>query len=224
MNFNWSSHIKTLNDLPDIKMLWEKRFVSAVLKNIPRKEIKKVLEVGCSNGRWLRWFKKEYNCEVFGLDNNSEGFKDDGLINFKVGDCRKMHYQDNFFDLAFSLGLVEHFAKEDKEAILKEQARALRPGGYLICLAPLLSFFSFSFFYVKLNYDFRKGYKHFKTTQKELEKYFRKIDIKIIYSKTIGNIFESIIGIGKFNNLLKNKFCAKILATEILIIGKKNEK
>jgi ubiquinone/menaquinone biosynthesis C-methylase UbiE len=220
-NFNWSGHIKDLNDFPDIGMLWEKHFVSSVLKIIPKnKKTQKVLEVGCSNGRWLRWFNREYNCEVFGVDNNPEGFKKNDIVNFKLGDCKKLPFSNESFDLVFSLGLVEHFTKKEKVISLKEQCRVLNKGGFLICLVPLLSF-SLSFLYVKLNYDFRKGFKHFRTTKKEIENYFKEMGIEIICSKTIGNIFESLIGIGKLNNLLKNKLLAKILATEILVIGKK---
>jgi len=113
MNFDWSSHIKTLNDLPDIKMFWEKQFVSSVLNKMPKVEINKALGVGCSNGRWLRWFKKEYVCEVFGLDNNEQGFNGTD-INFKTGDCRSLPYEKKSFDLVFSLGLIEYFKKEEK--------------------------------------------------------------------------------------------------------------
>jgi ubiquinone/menaquinone biosynthesis C-methylase UbiE len=220
MNFNWTSHIKTLGDFPEIKMLGEKQLVSAIKNAVPKGNIKKVLEVGCSNGRWLRWFKKEYNCEVFGLDNNSEGFVNNQDIDFTVGDARKMPFKDNSFDLVFSLGLVEHFNKKERELLLKEQTRVLKDNGYLICLVPLMSP-SLNFLYVKLNYDLRKGFKHFLTTKRGMEKHFKDGGVKIIYSEIIGNIFESLIGIGAMEVLLKNKLFAKILATEILIIGEK---
>jgi len=221
-NFDWSYHIDALGDLPDIKMFWEKQFVSAVKNTVPKGKIKKILEVGCSNGRWLRWFKNEYDCEVFGLDNNPEGFRKDGIVNFEVGDCQKMPYQDNFFDIVFSLGLAEHFKKEEKALLLKEQARVLKPEGYLICSVPLLNC-SLSYAYVKLNYDLRKGYKHFRTTKKEMERYFKEMGMEIIVSEMTGNIFESLFENGKFEFLLKNKLLSKILATEILIIGKKHD-
>jgi len=219
-SFDWSGHIKALGNFPDMKMLWERQFVFSVLNNVNKNGTGKVLEVGCSNGRWLRWFKSEYGYEAFGLDNNSEGFKDDTGIDFKVGDCRKMPYPDNSFDIVFSLGLLEHFNKKEKALLLNEQYRVLKGGGFLICSVPLLSF-SLNFLYVKLNYDFRKGFKHFITTKKEIKGYFEKAGIEIIFLETIGNIFESLIGLGEYNNLLKNKFLAKILATEILIIGRK---
>jgi len=220
-SFNWSSHIDLLENFPDGKMAWEKQFVSAVLSKVPKEEIKKALEVGCSNGRWLRWFNKEYRCKTFGLDNNPEGFDyKDKSIKFVTGDCRKLPFEDESFDVAFSLGLVEHFSKKDKEIIIKEQARIIKKEGYLICLVPLLSL-SLNFFYVKLNYDLKKGFKHFYTSKTEIENYFENSRIKIEYSKVIGNIFESFFNIGKFEFILKNKLLSKIFATEILVIGKK---
>jgi len=218
--FDWSKHIEYLNDFPDIKMTWEKQFVLTVLNIISKDKIKKALEVGCSNGRWLRWFKKEYNCQIYGLDNNAGGFVGQD-INFQVGDGRNMPFGDKSFDLVFSLGLVEHFIREEKIKLLKEQVRVLNNGGYLVCSMPLLSPFYLNFFYVKLNYDLRKGYKHFITTQKELEKYFKEIGLKIIFSKKYGNLMESLLGSGKADIFLKNKILSKIFASEILIIGKK---
>jgi len=48
-----------------------------------------------------------------------------------------------------------------------------------------------------------------------------KSGLKIVYSCAIGNVFESLIGRGWFEKILKNKLASKLFATEILIIGKK---
>ncbi|MGA2237808.1 MAG: class I SAM-dependent methyltransferase [Candidatus Bathyarchaeia archaeon] len=32
-----------------------------------------VLEIACSNGRWLRWFKRKYHANVFGIDTSLAG-------------------------------------------------------------------------------------------------------------------------------------------------------
>ncbi len=50
------------------------------------------------------------------------------------GDAFHLPFEDNSFDLVFHQGLIEHFREE--EGILAENARVLRPGGYVIVDVP----------------------------------------------------------------------------------------
>ncbi len=175
-----------------------------------------MLEVGCSNGRWLKWFNEEYRCKVYGVDLDSSGFAPNDVVDFQIGDALNLPHRDEYFDVVFSLGLIEHFKKNDKYRILKEQKRVLKRGGYLICQVPLLSF-SLNFLYVKIFYDFKKGFKHFRTTENELKKYFQKLNFDFITMKHLGCILS-----GSFwQQAAKYKLFKKILATEILIIARK---
>ncbi|RKY41286.1 MAG: hypothetical protein DRP76_00195 [Candidatus Omnitrophota bacterium] len=217
-NLSWKEYIKNLDHFPSGKAPWEKEFIKAVLENVPKGEVKKVLEVGCSNGRFLRWFHKQYNCVCFGIDNDSTGFRQDGEIEFKLADARSLPYKDSSFDLVFSLGLIEHFPKEERYILLKEQSRVLKKGRYLICQVPLLSF-SLNFLYTKLVYDFRKGIRHFRVTEREIKNYLLGLDFQIIYNSRLvlpleTNVFE------KLSRVIQVK---RILATEVLIIGRKTK-
>ena len=212
----WQEYTKGLLDFPSGKAAWEKEFIQAIFNNVAKGSLRKILEVGCSNGRFLKWFHREYHCEGYGVDNNATGFSTGDIIQFKVGDARNLPYQDEFFDLVFSLGLLEHFTQKEKYRILKEQNRILKRGGYLICQVPLLSF-SLNFLYTKFVYDFRKGYQHFRTTEPEMKNYFKRLGLKIVLSKCTGCLFESNF----FKKLTKFRFFKNLLATEILIIAKK---
>ena len=218
--FDWKTYVRELSDYPPLTQKWECDFVHITSENIPEEEIGRVLEVGCSNGRWLRWFNREYGCEVWGVDKEELGLEGNGdFIKFTIGNALNIPYRDNFFDAVFSLGLVEHFSRKDKYQILKEQQRVLRGGGYLICQTPLLSFFSLDYLYVKYFYDFRKGTKHFKTAKRELTYYFRKLGLKIIFSGFTGSLLEMNI----FKQLSKLNIFNRLFASEILIIGRKIE-
>ncbi len=216
--FEWKTYVRELSDYPALTQKWEQDFVHITCDNIREEEIGRVLEVGCSNGRWLRWFNKEYGCEVWGLDKEELGLVGSGgVIKFTIGNALSTPYKDGVFDAVFSLGLVEHFSKRDKCRILKEQERVLRKGGYLICQVPHLSFFSLDYFYVKYFYDFRKGTKHFRTTKRELTAYFRKLGLRIIFSGFTGCVGEMNL----FKQLRKLDVFNRLLAGEIVIIGKK---
>lgn len=224
---NWKRHIQTLNEFPTFTQKWEREFAKAVFQHVPKKGMRKILEVGCSNGRWLRWFQKEYGSLVYGIDNDPTGFKKKDVVEFILGDARTLPYQNEFFDIVFSTGLIEHFPKKEKYRILKEQARVLRKGGFLICQVPLLSF-SLNFLYMKYVYDWKAGYFHYRTTERELRNYFRSLGLPVLFLGRLGKLLLFRSRLRKFyesevsRTVSQYPFLKRLLATEILIIGKKN--
>ena len=220
--FKWQSYVKELTDSPPFSSQWEHDFARIVCANLDPETVGEVLEVGCSNGRWLRWFSGEYRCRNWGLDRNSEGLEsggDSGFL-FTVGDALSLPHQDMVFDVVFSLGLVEHFQPSEKYRLLAEQQRVLKPGGYLICQVPLLSTFSLNYLYVKWAYDWRKGTVHFKTTRREFEGVFRKLGLTLVFSGLTGCLFDT----ARRMNLHRTELLKRLFATEILIIGRKSDR
>ena len=49
---------------------------------------------------------------------------------FVVGDAMQLPFEEESFDLAFSIGLLEHF--EDIEKLIEEQYRILAKGGFFL--------------------------------------------------------------------------------------------
>ena len=216
--FEWATYIEELPDFPLLIQDWEQQFVGIIFEKIPVQEMSKVLEVGCSNGRWLRWFHRTYNCEVWGLDKERAGSEGSGdVIRFTMGDALNMPYRDNSFDVVFSMGLVEHFSKKVRYQILREQRRVLKEGGHLICQAPLLNLFSVNFFYVRYAYDYKKGTKHYRTTRRELKGYLRNLGLEIVFSGSTGCLFE----LSFLKQLSRLALFSNLFATEILVIAEK---
>jgi SAM-dependent methyltransferase len=209
--FDWTDHITKLPDFPSSSSQWEKDMVNQITDKISKGEIKRVLEVGCSNGRWLRWFCREYNCEGYGVDTNAAGFKKRDM-HFMVGDAFKLPYQDTVFDAVFSLGLIEHFKKHKRFLLLKEQARVLKNNGYLVCVIPNLAI-SLEYFWVKYFYDFKQGFKHYIVTQKELRRSFEELGLRIIRDKFLGWFFE------RFD--VPKLFTSRFTANEYILITSK---
>ncbi|MGQ9460514.1 MAG: class I SAM-dependent methyltransferase [Candidatus Bathyarchaeaceae archaeon] len=209
----WNSYIRKLSDFPELTSQWEIDMVNEIKDKMPKGKIKNVLEVGCSNGRWLRWFCKEYNCEGYGVDNNAAGFEKRDMT-FLVGDAFKLPYRDNVFDAVFSKGFIEHFKKPQDFLLLKEQVRVLKNKGYLICEVPNLAV-SLEYIYVKYFYDFKQGYKHFIKTHIQLMRYFKKLNLQVISSKFFGWFFE------RFN--VPQLFNCSFTSQEYMVIGVKNE-
>ena len=97
---------------------------------------KKVLEIGCANGRRLNLFEKEFNAECFGIDVSSSAIKDGSTLfpslNLSIGSADKLDYPDGSFDLiifGFCLYLCD---RNDLFQIAAQADRVLKNGGYII--------------------------------------------------------------------------------------------
>ncbi|MGA8116976.1 MAG: class I SAM-dependent methyltransferase [Actinocatenispora sp.] len=102
----------------------------------------RVLEAGCGNGAILQGLLDTFAVEGYGVDI-SENARDQAeklmkqtgrSFAFSVRDVRDLEYEDNFFDLAISLGVIEHM--QNPEVAVREMARVLKPDGTAIIMTP----------------------------------------------------------------------------------------
>jgi tellurite methyltransferase len=102
---------------------------------------KKVLDVGCGNGRNLYYFLRN-GYEVFGVDPDPRAVRavkelstilapDNSLENFVVCAAENLPYATATFDLIVCSAVL-HFATDDRHfaIMLRSMFRVLQPGGY----------------------------------------------------------------------------------------------
>jgi ubiquinone/menaquinone biosynthesis C-methylase UbiE len=102
----------------------------------------RVLEVGCGTGIDAYLVAELTRAKVSGSDILPEavelarklGDQFSRGADFFVDDATAMKVADARFDVVFSQGVVEHF--RDPAAIMSEQVRIVRPGGYLVVDVP----------------------------------------------------------------------------------------
>ncbi len=94
----------------------------------------RALEVGCGRGSLSCYFSDAgYDCTLVDLSESvvdiaREIFEKNSLeAQFLVGDANNLDFEDNSFDVIYSIGLLEHF--DELEATLSEQIRVLDDGG-----------------------------------------------------------------------------------------------
>jgi sarcosine/dimethylglycine N-methyltransferase len=100
----------------------------------------RVLDLGCGYGSTARYLAANYGCRVTGLTISNEELKLareraqeaglDHLLTFEYGDFHNVEYSDESFDIVWSQEAFLHGA--DKERILRECHRVLKPGGTFI--------------------------------------------------------------------------------------------
>ncbi|OQX95947.1 hypothetical protein B6I21_02775 [candidate division KSB1 bacterium 4572_119] len=111
------------------------------LKKITAFKNKKVLEVGAGSGRDSFQIADD-NATVFVLDYSPKSLEiiqqlnsnNKSHIHCIQADAFKMPIPDNYFDIVFHQGLLEHF--RDPLPLLRENHRILKPGGLLLVDVP----------------------------------------------------------------------------------------
>jgi 2-polyprenyl-3-methyl-5-hydroxy-6-metoxy-1,4-benzoquinol methylase len=120
------------------------RLFAPYLRRIPQSS--KLIEVGCANSGWLPYFAKKFGFDITGLDYSPLGCQQTREILEREhlrGDvlCTDLFHPPadilGSFDIAVSLGLVEHF--EDTTSPVTAIARLVRPGGLVLTTVPNLS-------------------------------------------------------------------------------------
>lgn len=102
-----------------------------------------VLEVGAGLGRWAHSFGPS-NTRFAGVDV-SEGMVEAARTNFpdgrfdRLGDDMVFPYDDESFDLVFSVTVLHHNPTPSKLALISEMWRVARPGGRLLFLEDFVS-------------------------------------------------------------------------------------
>jgi len=105
-------------------------------------EGKKILDMGCGQGLYSLTFLKMGAKLVCGQDIDVDEIcialeKMNGL-NFgaAIGDCSKLQFNENEFDLVFAGDVFEHITPEQKESFITEAYRVLKPGGVFAIKTP----------------------------------------------------------------------------------------
>jgi SAM-dependent methyltransferase/uncharacterized protein YbaR (Trm112 family) len=96
----------------------------------------RLLDVGCNWGRWCVAAARQGYRPV-GIDPGLEGVLAATRVarqlgvraRFVVADARYLPFRDGFFDRVFSYSVLQHFAKADALAALREMGRVLEIGG-----------------------------------------------------------------------------------------------
>ncbi|CAM3667595.1 class I SAM-dependent methyltransferase [Rouxiella silvae] len=120
----------SINDFAAVKVYTQKLFS----ENIAKLNNESYLEVGCGGSLSIHYLSMNDQVTCYGLDYDdlaleySEYLKNQ--LNSKAlilkGDAFLLPFEDNSIDCVFSIGMIEHYNKEDQAKLLKEMARVTR--------------------------------------------------------------------------------------------------
>lgn len=111
----------------------------AIFEQINLPENAAVADLGCRDAGFLLGLDQAFPNKIktaIGVDINDKGFKNikhPKFIELKVMDCsKKLDLYDNTFDFVFTMDMFE--CVTDKDFLIKEIHRILKPGGTVICV------------------------------------------------------------------------------------------
>lgn len=104
-----------------------------IMSLMPDLSGKKILDIGCHDGRWSRFFSE---CKYYGVEISDAAKKarKKGLRVRQYDIERGLPYKDNYFDILFARDVIEHIY--DTDFFLMECRRVLKPGGMLVFTTP----------------------------------------------------------------------------------------
>jgi ubiquinone/menaquinone biosynthesis C-methylase UbiE len=124
-----------------VRSLMTERLISVLetVDNLLLPRGSKILDAGCGPGFLLEAFAKS-GFQVSGIDMSDKMLRRSAErlkiicpefpVNLDIGNVEELPYEDNYFDLVCSTGVIEYLAHD--HVVLKEIFRVLRPGGYLV--------------------------------------------------------------------------------------------
>ena len=122
------------------RRLFLKRLLAS-LRDLPRREEVRILDVGCGSGYILGELQKEGYTWAQGVDMEEEAITfgtTQGIQNLQVSRTESIPFPNSSIDVVLSMDVVEH--TPDDVSTLRELFRVVKPGGYVIIFVPAYMF------------------------------------------------------------------------------------
>jgi ubiquinone/menaquinone biosynthesis C-methylase UbiE len=108
-----------------------------ITRRIPNRKRLTVVEVGSGTGIYTKFLVNDFG-RVIATDIDpamaAQARKEFPQAEVKVADGTRMPFTDGSVDVVFGVSVLHHIA--DRNAVFREAARVLRPGGYVVFCEP----------------------------------------------------------------------------------------
>jgi len=138
----WDGHWRENANIRDEIKKNNKTLTSKITKKYLKPGDGIILEGGCGNGTNVASLVNNgYKCTGIDYAKETVSMLNQYIpeLDIRLGDVKRIPFNDNYFIGYWSLGLIEHYY-EGYEAIALEMSRVIRSGGYLFLTFPYMSF------------------------------------------------------------------------------------
>lgn len=121
---------------------WHEPIFDLMKRYIPRASA--VLEVGAGGSHTLGAIAGRLDCQAVGIEPDTGGIRkaleladsESAQVTMLRGDGFQLPLAADSFDVVYSLGLIEHFDRNDSSALIREHVRVCKQGGRVIIAVP----------------------------------------------------------------------------------------
>lgn len=113
-----------------MRINYNKSLLGTMFKYIPNLKDKKILDIGCSDGMVEDLLLNEDPDTIVGIDIMDDvgcNYKDTKITYYKMDAC-ELNFEENSFDLCFSIAVLEHC--NDPFLVLQKIKKVIKKGGY----------------------------------------------------------------------------------------------
>jgi len=124
---------------------YSKRRIKIVLQAIKPRIQEQILDIGCGVGTFAFHCAKQ-GARTFGIDYSPESIKTANKLceqfgvsqntSFLIANGMKLPFKDAYFDKIIAADFIEHITHNEKDMLLQEIYRALKPEGLIIIFTP----------------------------------------------------------------------------------------
>lgn len=111
----------------------DKEFTDKIIRIIISNKPKKVLDVGCGAGYYVRELRKR-KIDTLGIDMSEKAISQAPKPYCAVGDALNLKFKSNYFDFVFAVLLISHV--NDRNISIREMKRVLKKDGKLLLVFP----------------------------------------------------------------------------------------
>ena len=127
-----------------IRFLFSSTYANHIANATGKLSSAKLLEIGCGSARTLHYLDTLYNSsECYALDLSPQALTLVRSINpqfrMSLADAFYIPINSEMIDVSFSIGLIEHFTREQASQIVAEKIRVTKPGGMVAVMVPWIS-------------------------------------------------------------------------------------
>lgn len=192
-----TSYDITLFLIRNLRPFFARRYARIMRETIARIERPMVLEVGCGTAATLKYLRKSTpELEGYGFDTSRVAIEiargNEGKCRFFRGDALNIPFKERF-DLAYSIGLIEHYSREEAVEVISQKKIALVRGGYAGAVVPAKG--GLLDMYERFMGDRWLFEKEIPFTREELKRLLEKAGLKEVEVHYI--YFMTLLGIGR---------------------------
>ena len=124
-----------------VRFLFSRAYARHITQATGKLKSANLLEIGCGSARTLHYLDQTYeSCECYALDLSPQAIHLVRSINPKfqaaISDAFFLPLESDQIDVSFSIGLIEHFTREQAGQIVSEKIRVTKTGGLVAVMVP----------------------------------------------------------------------------------------